>query len=152
MSTLRHGHARHEGGVFRPSPTYKSWRSMIDRCKANHNSHADYFDAGVTVCDRWLMFDYFLEDMGERPSRAHSLDRWPNQCGNYEPGNCRWATATEQARNRKSNVMLEHDGVTLAVAEWGDRVGIAARILQQRLRRGWSAAKALTTPTRGYAK
>lgn len=57
--------------------------------------------AGITVCERWRdSFENFLADMGERPSKAHSIDRFPNRDGNYEPGNCRWATAIEQSRNR----------------------------------------------------
>lgn len=84
------------------NPAFKSWRSMIDRC-TNQKSHAwpRYGGAGITVCDRWLTLENFLQDMGPRPPGT-SIDRIDNTKG-YEPGNCRWATAAEQARNTRRN-------------------------------------------------
>lgn len=69
---------------------------MKYRCRRR----ADYIALGVKVCDRWLSFKDFLADMGERPSVAHSIDRWPNNRGDYRPGNCRWATRSEQQQNK----------------------------------------------------
>lgn len=85
------------------SPTHNSWRSMIRRCtEPGNNRWAHYGGRGITVCDRWLYsFPAFLEDMGERPARL-TLDRIDVN-GNYEPGNCRWATAIEQRRNRRDS-------------------------------------------------
>lgn len=82
------------------SPTHKTWRSMKNRC-LNENSpdYPRYGKSGVTVCERWINFQNFLTDMGIRPENR-SLDRI-NPFGNYEPGNCRWATALEQGRNRR---------------------------------------------------
>lgn len=92
------------GGTKAPSLTYMSWKSMKERCFwSGHKSYARYGGRGITVCDRWLNgengqsgFECFLADMGPRPSDGHSIDRYPDNDGNYEPGNCRWATSHEQ--------------------------------------------------------
>lgn len=86
--------------------TYKSWCSMIQRCcNSNHKKFRYWGGRGVTVCERWRKYDNFLGDMGARPPEK-SLDRWPDKNGNYEPGNCRWATVHEQRMNcrRRENV------------------------------------------------
>lgn len=91
------------------SAEYGAYRTMLSRChNSNSTGYHKYGARGVVVCDRWRgSFDAFLEDMGSKPSRAHSLDRFPDQSGNYEPGNCRWATAIEQGRNRRNNRLTE---------------------------------------------
>lgn len=93
-----HGHRKGRLSTI----TYRSWCSMITRCtNPNFPAYKDYGGAGITICERWLKFEDFLEDMGERPSIHLSLDRYPNNQGNYEPGNVRWATPREQRLNQK---------------------------------------------------
>ena len=85
------------------SPTYNTWRAMHDRCsRPSHKSFHSYGAIGVTVCERWASFEHFLFDMGERPT-GHTLDRYPDPRGAYEPSNCRWATPKQQSANRRSS-------------------------------------------------
>ncbi len=84
------------------TPTYVSWERMLSRCRnPNSDRYSDYGGRGISVCERWIKFENFLADMGERPADK-TLDRYPNNDGNYEPTNCRWATAKQQALNRRS--------------------------------------------------
>jgi hypothetical protein len=81
--------------------TYTSWRKMKERCRDNHPQYKDYAGRGVTVCKKWSeSFCAFVKDMGIRPD-GKTIDRYPNPKGNYEPGNCRWATKQEQAATRR---------------------------------------------------
>lgn len=101
-ATRRHGHAAPIEGVDHRTPTYVSWTAMLYRCSTQTSpDYANYGGRGIVVCDRWRTFENFLVDMGPRPSRAHSIDRIDVN-GNYEPGNCRWATRSQQQRNKRN--------------------------------------------------
>lgn len=127
---------------------YTIWAGMIQRChNPNSRNYPDYGGRGVEVCAAWReSFARFLADVGRRPSPLHSLDRHPDSDGNYEPDNCRWATRKEQARNRRSNNVLEYGGKSLTLAEWAERTGLGRGTIFARIRAGWSVADALTKP------
>ena len=135
--------ARH--GLSR-SRAYNIWVHMRGRCEnPNHHAFAYYGGRGITLCERWSVFENFYADMGEPPPR-HTIERMDNDKG-YEPGNCRWATRAEQSRNTSRNRRLTHAGVTLTVSQWAARVGINEQTIASRLDdSGWSVADALTRP------
>lgn len=84
------------------TPEYRVWSDIKQRCmNPNNKNFHNYGGRGISICDRWLYsFETFLQDMGERPA-GMSIDRFPNNNGNYEPGNCRWATQQQQAENTR---------------------------------------------------
>ncbi len=126
---------------------FRIWSAMLRRCSnKNCEEYSRYGGRGIVVCDRWKDFAMFFEDMGLRPSSRHGIDRHPDNNGNYEPGNCRWATYTENARNTRRNRVLEFNGESLCVSEWAERLGCRVHFLIARLNRGWSIEKTLTTP------
>jgi hypothetical protein len=99
----RPGHGRRHGHSPRGTrtPTYESWAAMIKRCTNPKIKYFKYYGGrGIRVCERWRSFENFLADMGERPEGT-TIDRYPDKNGNYEPGNCRWATSKEQGRNKR---------------------------------------------------
>jgi hypothetical protein len=153
---LRSGHVTSCGCLSRPhgmfgTPEYSAWVAMIQRCTNPRNSqHRLYGGRGITVCERWAeSFPAFLADMGPRPSATHSLDRYPNNStGNYEPGNCRWATQTEQARNKRTSHVLSVSGVSATIAEWAERTGLGPTTIRNRIYRGWTPERAVSTSAR----
>lgn len=101
------------------SPEYHCWHGMIQRCtNANHQSYHNYGGRGIKVCSRWRVFTNFLGDMGLRPSLKHSLDRYPDNDGNYRPGNVRWATMKQQSRNKRTNRWLYVKNQKLTLRDW----------------------------------
>ena len=136
----KHGHAGTK------SRTYLSWRAMTARCTNEKDpAYLRYGGRGIKVCDRWREFDNFLADMGERPE-GKSLDRWPDNNGNYEPSNCRWATRQEQQYNRRDNVLVTIDGETKCLTEWCRKYGISTRAVLDRREKGWSIERSITAP------
>lgn len=99
---------------------YRAWKAMKKRCyNPNYEHFKDYGARGIIVCLRWIdSFENFFSDMGERPSKKHSLDRYPDMNGNYCPENCRWGTEEQQANNRRNNRWLEHNGIIKTASEW----------------------------------
>lgn len=136
------------------SPEYKVWMAMKNRCNSQTaQSWEDYGGRGIKVCERWLnSFDNFFQDMGFRPTNKHSLDRFPDNDGNYESSNCRWATKKDQDRNRRSNINLTYMGKTKCVAEWVSIYNTSHGLVTDRLKRGWSIENALTIPPKKMTK
>lgn len=128
-----HGHAR----KGKTSAEYTSWAGMIDRCyRAASKKFHHYGGRGIRVCDRWhSSFENFLADMGPKPSPKHSLDRIDVN-GNYEPGNCRWATQSQQMRNSRVTRMVTVNGETKPAADWGDETGIKYKTIVDRIDHG----------------
>lgn len=129
---------------------YDIWNSMIQRCHNPKNrAYPRYGGRGIQVCARWRhSFKNFITDVGPRPTVAHSLDRKRND-GDYEPRNVRWATPIQQGNNSRINVVIEHDGQSMTVAEWARTAKLPVHTLYSRLRLGWPMARALTpTATR----
>ena len=126
---------------------------MVQRCfDSNHKHFHSYGGRGITVCERWLGeqgFANFLADMGPRPSAQHSIDRFPDNDGNYGPDNCRWATSSEQNRNRRDNHLITADGETMCIAAWAERTGIHRNTLFNRLRLGWTDEETVESPRHG---
>lgn len=134
------------------SPEHRAWKHMRNRCyNPNVKEYPYYGGRGIKVCDRWLeSFENFFADMGQRPSSSHSIDRFPNGDGDYEPGNVRWATDLEQSRNRSNNLFYTFNGETLILKEWADKLGFEYSFLRARLRQlKWTPEKAFTTPKKG---
>lgn len=129
------------------TPEYNTWLGIKGRCyNPNDQDYHSYGGRGIKVCDRWLeSFENFLEDMGERPGVDYSIDR-VNVNGHYEKSNCRWTTADVQARNTRKNRMITHNGETLCLEDWAQKIGIDSTSLNDRLKRGWPLEKALTSP------
>jgi hypothetical protein len=143
------------------TPEYRIWRAIRERCyDPAHRGAKNYSQRGITVCRRWRdSFEDFIADMGQRPSKKHSIDRIDNDggywCGKCEEcvgrgldeANCRWATAVEQGNNRRDNHLIEFNGRTQTLQQWANETGIASVTIRHRLGvYGWTVERALTTP------
>lgn len=132
---------------------YVTWCNIKSRCYSkNHVSYDRYGARGIRVCRRWKnSFENFLADMGERPSKEHSIER-VNNLKNYSPSNCKWATRKEQGRNKRNNRVLRFRGKSCCVSEWAELTGLPMKTLHRRIQKGWSVERALTTPVKKRAK
>lgn len=130
---------------LRRHPMYTRWRSIIARCYyPSVRSYADYGAKGVTIYAPWReSFVAFLEGVGEPPSPLHTLDRYPDRHGNYEPGNVRWATPEEQAQNKDGTIRIVVDGSPLTINELSLRTRITANRLRWRRSQGWPIERLL---------
>lgn len=128
---------------------YRSWDSMRQRCyNSNIRGYEYYGGRGISVCEQWRhSFECFLRDMGDCP-KGMTIDRYPDKNGNYEPGNCRWATSGQQNNNKRSNVLVTAFGKTQSVAEWSVELSLDYDVIYQRIRHGWDHHKALTQVVR----
>lgn len=131
-------------GLYR-IPERGVWCQMIQRCEnPKYDVYNYYGGRGIKVCKRWRKsFLSFIQDMGRRPSENHSIDRKDNN-GDYEPGNCHWATKVEQSNNRRSNRFIEACGLTLTLKEWSVKNGIPESTIWCRLRSEWPTDKAVS--------
>lgn len=116
--TVRHGLAN-------KSKEYHTWKALRGRClNKNNKRYDDYGGRGIKICDRWLTsYENFISDMGVAPSKNHTIERTDND-GNYDPGNCRWATRYEQSLNKRSNIRITNNGITLTLSEWASKFNV----------------------------
>lgn len=142
---LKHGCAR----LKRKTPEYRTWCAMRERCSSpTHIEFARYGGRGIRVCTRWSDFAAFLADMGRKPSPAHSIERVDTN-GGYEPLNCRWATPSEQQRNKRTSIVLTLHGETKHVLEWAEALGLSINTIRKRLRITRDAALVLRPSRQG---
>lgn len=133
------------------TPEHGVWLGMIRRCVDQRRpEYPRYGGRGITVCDRWRHgeggktgLECFVADVGPRPSPTHSIDRYPNNDGNYEPGNVRWAVAEDQANNRRSTKLITIGGRSQSLARWVREVGGNYNSINNHIDRGMPPAKAL---------
>lgn len=139
-NTLTHGASK--------TREYRIWQAMKNRCyNPRVTSYPNYGGRGVRVCARWLNdFEAFYADMGPCP-QGFSIDRINND-GDYEPGNCRWASRREQARNQRRNRVIEFQGKSQCLSAWANELGMDQSSLRERLER-WPLDRALTYPKLG---
>lgn len=128
---------------------WRTWKNMRQRCENPKNSQYHlYGGRGITVCERWQDLSAFHADMGDPPSPRFSIDRINNARG-YEPGNCRWATTGEQARNTRRTRLMTLNGQTKALKDWCAEYGASYMTVLSRLKAGMELLAALTTPRYG---
>lgn len=139
-------HGASGNGKYRAHRWYKAWSNMHDRCyNPNYEGYKHYGGRGISVCERWRNDPLrFLHDMGDPPRRM-SLDRIDTN-GDYSQNNCRWATAKQQCRNKRTNVMVTFRGKRVCLSEAAEMAGLRYSVVWQRCNHGWSVEHALTAP------
>lgn len=137
-------HGRHRLSRTR---IYSIWRNMITRCKyPNAAGYSDYGGRGITVCDRWLTFQNFFDDMGAEPFSGCTIERKNSNKG-YSKSNCRWASRKEQAANKRTSLKrVRYQGAAWSVLELSEKFGMPYHLIYNRLKAGWSVHRAVTVP------
>lgn len=132
---------------------YRIWGDMKARCfNPNAISYPNYGGKGITICDEWLTFPPFRDwAMSHGYDDALTVDRIDNSKG-YSPSNCRWATVTEQANNRRTSHFVTYNGETLTLIQWARKLNVSYSLLFQRVKCGWDFEKAITTPAQVHRK
>jgi hypothetical protein len=131
------------------SKEWNSWNHMRQRCNnPSHTKYSSYGGVGIKVCERWDNFENFIADVGLAPSPTHTIDRFPNKDGNYEPNNVRWATPTEQSNNTKKNRKITINGETGNISVIARKYNKNPNIIRMRLELGWSTEDAVLRPIR----
>lgn len=143
---IKHGHARQEY----KTREWKIWAGMRKRCENPRcPGFKDYGGRGISICERWNEYKFFLEDMGPCPL-GFTLERKDNEKG-YSKENCKWATPKEQARNRRNTHLIEINGVRKSVAEWAEESGLSRSTIIQRERKGLAMDKLLSPARKAQA-
>lgn len=125
-SRERQRKTKYKDNSYYKSREYTAWINMKTRCyNPKASKFANHGGRGIKVCDRWLnSFHNFIEDMGFAPTDKHTIDRFPNNDGDYEKNNCRWATNKEQSNNRRNNRVIEHNGISMNLCDWAIKFNI----------------------------
>lgn len=144
MTKTTHGHAK-QGAR---SPEYRCWIDIKSRCQnPSHKMYPYYGGRGIKICVQWQnSFETFFSVVGPRPTPLHTIDRFPDNDGNYEPGNVRWATRQQQIDNRRTTRIVIVDGQNMSLTQACANLNVSRKMVSARLERGWPAAKALSTP------
>lgn len=137
-----HGMTKHkESGKV--TKEYRTWQNMKARClNPKHRHYALYGGRGIGICERWILFAYFLEDMGVAPSDRHSIERIDNNAG-YSQSNCKWATQKEQINNRRNTIFIECNGERLSSSDWSARSALPIKTITSRIKKGWEPERAI---------
>lgn len=135
------------------SRIYRIYRDMKDRClNQNSSAYKDYGGRGIKICDEWkndfLLFYNWAINNGYKETLT--IDRINNN-GNYEPSNCRWATILQQANNKRNCLYIEYNGERKTAEQWAKEYGLLGATLRNRIKKGWTAEKAITTPVNNHS-
>lgn len=153
---MRKTHGQSNSKDYAGTAEYRAWAGMKSRCyNKKRGDYERYGGRGIKVCERWSGkngFINFLSDMGRKPTQDHSLDRYPDNNGHYEPSNCRWATRSEQGINKRNNHMLTLNGKTQTIAQWSKELGILEKTIDSRIVYGWCDKDVLTRPVRSWGR
>ena len=141
---IKHGHCIN----YKYSKTYESWRNMLQRCgNPSYIEYEHYGGRGITACERWLKFENFLEDIGEKPSNKYQIDRIDNNKGYYKE-NCRWVLSENNNKNKRNNIMIPLNKELLCLKDYCRKLNLNYQTISTRIYKGQSIEKALTTPIR----